>query len=248
LPREWDASVYDALPLPHQRWGKRVLEQLNLDGTERVLDMGCGTGRDTAVLLDRLPRGEVVAVDGSLRMLDQLRSRLAGRLDRVEVVHADITEPLPVAGYVDAVTSVATLHWIPDHARLFAAVAAVLRPGGRFVAECGGLGNIAAVSAAVDSVLGEQPAVWNFAGTGETEQRLRAAGFTAIEVELVPDPARLEPGEALHTYLATVVLGGQLERLPEAGHEAFVTAVADRLPEPVVDYVRLRISAIRAGG
>jgi trans-aconitate 2-methyltransferase len=244
--REWDATAYDALPLPHQQWGKRTLGQLTLNGTERVLDMGCGTGRDTAALLDLLPRGQVVAVDGSLRMLDQLRKRLAGRLDRVEVVHADITEPLPVQGHVDAVTSVATFHWIPDHAKLFAGIAAVLRPGGRFVAECGGLGNIAAVSAVVDSVLGEQPAVWNFAGAEETERRLRDAGFTGVDVALVPDPARLEPGEQLRSYLATVVLGGQLERLPAAEQEAFVTAVAARLAEPVIDYVRLTISATRA--
>jgi trans-aconitate 2-methyltransferase len=246
MPREWDASTYDALPLPHQQWGKRALGQLTLNGTERVLDMGCGTGRDTAALLDLLPHGQVVAVDGSLRMLDQLRKRLAGRLDRVEVVHADITEPLPVEGYADAVISVATFHWIPDHERLFSNIAAVLRPGGRFVAECGGLGNIAAVSAAVDGVLGEQPAAWNFAGTEETEQRLHDAGFTGIEVALFPDPVRLEPGEQLRSYLATVVLGGQLERLPADGHEAFVAAVVARLPEPVVDYVRLTIWATRA--
>jgi trans-aconitate 2-methyltransferase len=148
---------------------------------------------------------------------------------------------------VDAVTSVATFHWIPDHRSLFAGVAQALRPGGRFVAECGGLGNIATVSAAVDDVLGPQPAVWNLAGVQETEERLREAGFTDIEVALLPDPARLEPGEQLMNYLAVVVLGGQLERLPAAEHERFVTAVAERLPEPVVDYVRLTISATRAG-
>jgi trans-aconitate 2-methyltransferase len=247
MTREWNAAAYDALPLPHQRWGRRTLGQLALNGDERVLDIGCGTGRDTAALLDLLPNGRVVAVDGSTRMLDQLRTRLAGHLDRVEIVHTDITRPLPVEGRVDVAISVATFHWIPDHAALFGDVARVLRPGARFVAECGGLGNIASVSAAVDDVLGPQPAVWNFAGPAETERRLRGAGFTDIDVALVPDPARLEPGEQLLNYLAVVVLGGQLARLPEAEHEPFVTAVAERLPEPVVDYVRLTVSATRAG-
>ncbi|MFF7208949.1 class I SAM-dependent methyltransferase [Streptomyces sp. NPDC008238] len=245
MTREWDASTYDSLPLPHTQWGRRTLDRLAPRGDERVLDLGCGTGRDTEALLGLLPHGRVVAVDGSLRMLDRLRDRLAGRLDRVEVVHADITGPLPVTGPVDAVTSVATFHWIPDHAALFRGIARVLRPGGRLVAECGGQGNIAAVSAAVDDVLGRRPAVWNFAGAKETERRLLDAGFTDVDVALVPDPARLEPGPQLLSYLAVVVLGGHLERLPAEEHEAFVHAVAERLPEPVVDYVRLTVSATR---
>src|SRR5512143_436300 len=75
-PREWDAVAYDALPLPHERWGRGVLERLPLRGNERVLDVGAGTGRDTAALLQRLPRGHVVAVDASERMLTRLRARL----------------------------------------------------------------------------------------------------------------------------------------------------------------------------
>ncbi|MEU4092227.1 class I SAM-dependent methyltransferase [Streptomyces sp. NPDC026673] len=248
MTREWDAAAYDTLPLPHTRWGRRTLDRLAPRGDERVLDLGCGTGRDMEALLDLLPHGRVVAVDGSLRMLERLRERLAGRLDRVQVLHADITEPLPVTGTVDAVTSVATFHWIPDHAALFRGIARVLRPGGRLVAECGGLGNIAGVAAAVEEVLGPQPAVWNFAGAEETERRLRHAGFTDVEVRLVPDPARLQPGGQLLSYLAVVVLGGQLERFPAEEHEAFVRAVAERLPEPVVDYVRLTISATRGPG
>ena len=77
-PREWDAAGYDALPLPHEQWGQRLLATLPLTGDETVLDVGAGTGRDTAALLDRLPRGHVVAVDGSAAMLDRLRGRLAG--------------------------------------------------------------------------------------------------------------------------------------------------------------------------
>src|ERR1700684_430092 len=77
-PREWDAASYDALPLPHEQWGQRLLATLPLAGDETVLDVGAGTGRDTAALLDRLPRGRVVAVDGSAAMLDRLRSPLGG--------------------------------------------------------------------------------------------------------------------------------------------------------------------------
>ncbi|MEW2521207.1 class I SAM-dependent methyltransferase [Actinacidiphila alni] len=247
MPREWDAKTYDSLPLPHLGWGRRTLARLPLKGDERVLDAGCGTGRDTAGLLDLLPHGRVVAVDGSVRMLDQLRERLAGRLDRVEVVHADLTRPLPFDGEVDAVFSVAAFHWIDDHAALFASLAGRLRPGGRLVTECGGHGNIAAVNAAVADVLGgDAPEVWDFAGAADTRERLAAAGFTDVEVGLRPDPARFEPGEQLESYLATVVLGAHLDAMADDDREPFVKAVAARLAEPVVDYVRLEISATRA--
>jgi trans-aconitate 2-methyltransferase len=245
MPREWDAKTYDSLPLPHLGWGLRTLGRLPLTGDERVLDAGCGTGRDTAGLLERLPHGRVVAVDGSVRMLDRLRERLAGRLDRVEVVCADLTEPLPFDGEVDAVFSVAAFHWIQDHAALFAALAARMRPGGRLVTECGGRGNIAAVNAAVAEVTGGASDTWEFAGVDDTRDRLAAAGFTDIEVRLRPDPATFEAGAQMEAFLATVILGPRLDAMAEDDHEPFVKAVAARLAEPVVDYVRLEISAVR---
>lgn len=244
--REWDARTYDALPLPHLRWGRRTLDRLTLAGDETVLEAGCGTGRDTEALLGALPRGRVVAVDGSARMLERLRERLAGRLDRLEVIQADLTEPLPIAEPADAAFSVATFHWIRDHDALFANIARALRPGARFVADCGGRGNVAAVGAAVESVLGEPTTTWHFAGPEETRERLERAGFTDVEATLVPDPARLHAGAEFHSYLATVVLGAHLDRLPATRHAEFVGAVASRLAEPVVDYVRLEFSARRA--
>ena len=64
MTRDWDADAYDRLPIPMTRWGETVLSWLDLAGDERVLDAGCGTGQVTAALLERLPRGEVVALDG----------------------------------------------------------------------------------------------------------------------------------------------------------------------------------------
>jgi trans-aconitate 2-methyltransferase len=92
-------------------------------------------------------------------------------------------------------------------------------------------------------VLGESPDLWHFPGVDDTGRRLAAAGFTDIDVALVPDPARLEPGEQLWSYLGTVVLGAHLDRLPPEQHRPVVQAVAAKLPEPVVDYVRLQFSA-----
>jgi trans-aconitate 2-methyltransferase len=244
---EWDAQSYDALPLPHKRWGPQTIARLRLPGAETVADLGCGTGRDAAQLLEVLPRGRVVAIDGSQQMLAQLRTRLAADLDRVQIVLADVREPPPALPPVDAVVSVATLHWLPDHAHVFRSVAALLRPGGQFVAEAGGAGNIATVRAALASLGADDGAdIWNFAGVPETTARLAHAGFTGIDVRLVPDPARLGSPAQFEAFLGTVILGAQLRDLPADQRRRFVTAVASQLPEPVVDYVRLQISATRS--
>jgi trans-aconitate 2-methyltransferase len=136
MSRDWDAASYDRLPIPMTAWGETVLGWLTLDGDERVLDAGCGTGKVTAMLLDRLPRGSVVALDGSASMIAQARGRLGE--DRVEYLVADLQAPLPVSRPVDAILSTATFHWIPDHDALFANLAAVVRPGGQVAAQCGG--------------------------------------------------------------------------------------------------------------
>ncbi|HVV29613.1 MAG TPA: class I SAM-dependent methyltransferase [Mycobacteriales bacterium] len=246
---EWDAHSYDALPLPHTRWGAGVLDRLALQGDETVLDIGCGTGRDTQQLLLRLPRGRVFAVDGSRQMLAALRDRLPTE-PRLSAYRADLREDLglPQIGGrtvpLDAAMSVATLHWLPDHEPLFVRLHEALRPGGMFVAECGGAGNIAAVRTAVAAVAGSDGAeVWNFADADTTGKRLDAVGFRDVETALVPDPARLERGEQLEAYLATVVLGPHVRALPAPERRPFVRAVAAQLAEPEIDYVRLRIRA-----
>jgi trans-aconitate 2-methyltransferase len=244
---EWDAATYDSLPLPHVRWGAGVIERLGLVGEERVIDLGCGTGRDTAELLDRYPDCTVVAVDGSQQMLAKLRERLGTHADRVEVVYTDLTTDFPAAVHGDAAMSVATFHWIRDHRSLFARVAAALAPQGRFEAEFGGAGNITGFRAAFERAGGpaaEDP--WEFAGTAQTVQELQAAGFCDIDVRTVADPVVLERGEQLEAFIATVLLPAALRNLPADRARALVTATAAQLPDPVIDYVRVQLSATRS--
>jgi trans-aconitate 2-methyltransferase len=166
---------------------------------------------------------------------------------------ADLLRPLPVDPPVDAILSTATFHWITDHDLLFRNLAAVLRPGGRFVAQCGGGDNVAivlAAAAAVASDFGLDPTwhgPWLFATPEATAERLARAGFSAIEVWLNPEPTPLEPGEPLETFLATIVLREHIAGMPEAAGRAFVHAVAERLPRPEIDYIRLNMSARKAG-
>jgi trans-aconitate 2-methyltransferase len=246
MTRDWDAATYDRVAGPQTRWGSVVLDRLPLVGDERVLDAGCGSGRVTELLAERLPAGRVVALDGSAAMVDAARERLALFGDRVEFVVADLARPLPIDGLVDAILSTATFHWVPDHSALFANLAAVLRAGGWLVAQCGGVSNIATVQRALATIGDGWLGPVNFATPLATVGRLDAAGFVDVECWLTDEPTRFEPGEPFETFLRTVVLGAHLDRLPPEQHAAFVHEVAARMPEPVIDYVRLNIVARRS--
>jgi trans-aconitate 2-methyltransferase len=239
-PRDWNAASYQRVSAPLEAMGREVLDRLELEGDERVLDAGCGTGRVTAALVERLPRGHVVAVDGSPSMVEQARERLG---PGVEVFVADLLE-LELDEPVDAILSTATFHWIPDHDRLFERLSAALRPGGRIVAQCGGAGNVASVQAAIDAVaepaLEGWPGPWNFQSPADTAARLERIGFTGIRTW--PQDVRVKPDD-MREYLGTVMLGSHLERIPEERRTAFVEAVLAELPEPVIDYVRLNLIA-----
>lgn len=246
-PRDWDAATYDRVAAPQTRWGTAVLERLPLDGDETVLDAGCGSGRVTELLLERLPRGRVIALDASAAMVAEARHRLERFGDRIAFLEADLGRPfeLPGGGLADAILSTATFHWVPDHDALFRNLAAVLRPGGRLVAQFGGAGNIASVKAIVASIGDGWLGPAHYETVEATTERLTAAGFVDIDAWLQPEPTRFEPGEPLETFLRTVILGPQVDRLPEDERAAYVHEVASRMPEPVVDYVRLNVNARR---
>jgi len=248
-PRDWDAATYDRVADPMTRWGAGVLERLALGGDETVLDAGCGSGRVTELLLGRLPRGRVVALDAAPSMVAEARRRLAPAGDRVTVVEADLLELTPATlggAPVDAVLSTATFHWVLDHDRLFRNLAAVMRPGAALEAQCGAAGNIEGLLAAVRAAGMERRGTWVYATPEETRARLAAAGFDHVEVWTHPEPTPLARGEELETYLGTVCLRAHVAGLDDATRAQVLARVAAAMPEPVIDYVRLDISARRA--
>lgn len=244
-PRDWDGASYDAVAQPQARWGAAVLQRLELRGDERVLDAGCGSGRVTELLAERLPAGQVIALDGSPAMLDEARRRLERFGERVTIIQADLREALPIGEPVDAIFSTATFHWIHDHAALYGHLAAVIRPGGQLVAQYGGGPNTAAVRRVLATIGDGWTGDTFFAWPDETRRWLAAAGFVEPQVWLHEEPTRFEPGEPFKAFLRTVILGAHLARLPEDEREPFVEEVAARLPKAEIDYVRLNVTARR---
>jgi len=244
--REWDAETYDAVSDPQFEWGMEVLERLELRGDEVAVDAGCGSGRVTAELADRLPNGRVIAVDGSEQMVEKAKERLG---DRASYAVADLVE-LELAEPVELVFSTATFHWIGDHDRLFRRLRAALKPGGRLVAQCGGQGNVARHTRAIATVatdpeygqhLGAAKGIWNFASPEETEPRLRDAGFAEARCWLQSKP--VQPARPLE-FISTVTLGPILDQLPEEKRQPFAEAVLAEEGQPLVlDYVRLNMEA-----
>ena len=233
--------AYDRLPIPMTRWGEVVVGWLDLSGDERVLDAGCGTGRVTALLRDRLPRGAVIALDGSRSMIARAKERLG--VERIEFVVADLRRPLPIDPPVDAILSTATFHWIADHDALFRHLAAIVKHGGQLAAQCGGEGNIASIGAALRDLGMEQRK--HYAGPDATRARLEAAGFIDVEVWLHEEPTPLHEAD-LEPYLEAICLGDHVQAMTTEERQSFVHEVAGRMPGPVIDYVRLNIRARRA--
>lgn len=226
--REWNATSYHLVANPHVDWGKAVLERLPLLGNETVIDAGCGTGRLTELLLERLPQGHVIAVDQSANMLERAEAYLRPRFgDHVSFERHDLVD-LPHKQIADAIFSTATFHWIPDHIRLFATLFRALKPGGWLIAQCGGARNIQTINDRATAILAQAPFAehiddwagpWNFADAPETEHRLAAAGFTDVAAHIIEAPVVLKDEAEYREFLETVVLGSHLMRLPEAPKE-----------------------------
>lgn len=247
MTQTWDPQAYAKNGAFVHGLAGGVLEWLEARPGERILDLGCGDGQ----LTERIAASGAVVkgVDASPQMIAAARAR---GIDADE----SAAESLPYAGAsFDAVFSNAALHWVRGQDAMLAQVRRVLKPGGRFVAEMGGHGNIAAICVGMTAVLerhgfGDLENDVNYYPTPEAyTRRLERAGFTVEQMKLIPRPTPLEP-DGMTGWLRTF-RRGVLEQLPETLREPVVQETTDLLARAlrdedgnwVADYVRLRFVA-----
>ncbi len=250
IGQTWNTEAYAANGRFVANLATEVVTLLNPQPGEQILDLGCGDGALTEQLA---ASGAIVTgVDASPTMLDAARKR------NLNVEQHNATE-LPYQNQFDAVFSNAALHWITGLSGQRAALAAIhsaLLPNGRFIAELGGQGNIAAVRTALQATLApfginaEQAAASFYPSPAIYRRLLEEAGFTVQSIDLVPRPTPLPNG--MESWLNTFRNGvlDQLKRRDRA--QAIANTIT--LLEPILrdadgnwtaDYVRLRFHATK---
>jgi len=242
----WSAAGYDANARFVSEYGAEILGWLAPQAGERILDLGCGDGALSVQILEA--GAHVLGVDTSTDLLRAARER------GVDAREMD-GQSLSFDGEFDAVFSNAALHWMPEADAVIAGVSRALKPGGRFVAEFGGHGNVSAcvtaMRAAADK-FGGDPALagpWFFPTPAGYQARLERAGFAVNRIELVARPTPLPTGIEgwLLTFRAPFFAQFGERQSEVIAYVAGLLAPVLRASDGqwIADYVRLRVAATR---
>ena len=247
----WDAAKYDSCGTFVWEHGAGLVETLAPRSGERVLDVGCGTGHLTAKIA--ATGADVLGIDASGSMVRQARTNYPNlRFEVLDALEMRL-EPL-----FDAVFSNAVLHWITEPYVAASNIFGALRPGGRFVAELGGKGNIRAIIAAVHRARRKigAPAIermpWYFPDADEYSTLLGRLGFTVTHARLFSRPTELGEGQGVMTAWLRMFAEPLLADLTEPQRGSVCAVAEDHLQATmlhdgawVADYVRLRVVAER---
>jgi trans-aconitate 2-methyltransferase len=250
--KKWDAPTYDSKHSFVWQYGTDVLELLAPGPGERILDLGCGTGHLTNKIAEA--GAEVVGIDNSQAMIEQARKNFPRlRFEIADGTDFRFDEPF------DAVFSNAAIHWMRDPAAVAASIYRALKPGGRFVAEFGGKGNLKAIktalhnaSAAAGYAVSDDVAFRYYPSIGEYATLLEGQGFRVASAAHFDRPTRLSGGEqGLRNWLATFA-DNVLELLPADKLEEVLAETEERLRAEAyrdgtwfADYRRIRVIAVK---
>lgn len=245
----WNAGLYDDWHAFVWKHGASLIELLGPKPGERILDLGCGTGHLTASLTE--VGAAVVGLDNSADMLARARSAFA----QLEFIQGDARDFTFVRPF-DAIFSNAVLHWVRPPERVIRCVHDALRPGGRFVAELGGRGNVGAIIAAVHAAAAQlgiavELPPWYFPGVGDYAPLLESAGLEVRFAALFDRPTPLKEADGLKRWVQ-MFARPTLEAMAEERREQFLSAVEESARSElfrdggwIADYRRLRVTAVR---
>lgn len=253
----WDAKTYDKVSSNVQlQWGQRLLETRKWLGNEIVMDAGAGSGNLTKILADKVPYGQVYAVDADPNMVQQAKANLSGYRN-VHILNSNMDNTsLPTK--VDVVFSNAALHWTPDLERVLSHFWHLLKPDGELLIECGGHGNVKRpLSIIFKLVQSDQfrkyfvnwKHTWYFPKQGEMEKLLKQAGFIDIQVSLSKRITTFSDRQSFAIFVKTVIMKPFLGYLPSAKKDHFLELFLNEVEHSgwgwSLDYVRLNIFARR---
>lgn len=230
----WDAKQYQQRHSYVFQYGQAVLDLLAPQKGERILDLGCGSGQLTSAIADA--GATVIGIDSSPEMLAEARAHYPSIEFRLGEAADFAIEPP-----VDAVFSNAVLHWVKNAAGAAASIARVLKPGGRFVAEFGGHGNIQPVVDAIHEVLGPVETPWYYPSIGEYATVLEQNGLEPQQAWLIDRPTPVEGEDGMEDWLAMFARFAPKDRLREVAEKLRATHYRDGVW--TLDYRRLRIVA-----
>ena len=259
---KWDAREYEKHSQGQQKWARELIEKISLEGTENVLDLGCGDGKVTAEISKLVINGSIIGVDNSAGMIKLARDKHS------TAIYPNLSFQEMDAGNLkfndrfDLIFSNAALHWVKDQKPVIKGMFKSLKQGGRVLIQMGGKGNAAGIVDVLSELQTEKK--WNsyfngfnfpfyFPGTNEYEALLLDCGFKLNRIELIPKKKAHAGIEVLKGWIRTTWLP-YTERVPEEERERFIDIVSKKYIERYsanskgiinVQMVRLEVEAVK---
>lgn len=256
----WNAADYAQHSSAQLIWAEELIAKCSLSGNERILDIGCGDGKITALLAEKVPDGSALGIDSSGEMIGLAESRFPqDQYPHLAFRQMDARK-LDLPHKFDFIFSNAALHWVADHSMLLKKIAACMNPSGRVLFQMGGKGNAHGILSVIDTMSRHEPwrscfqnfpFPYGFYGPEEYEGWLQAAGFDPLRLQLIPKTMKQKGEEGLAGWVRTTWLP-YIERVPEESRETFIREVVARYAKDhppdsegnlCVEMVRLEVEA-----
>ncbi len=260
---KWNAEDYHKNSAEQQKWAQELILKLALQGNERVLDIGCGDGKVTAEIAEKLPNGSVLGIDNSEEMINFAREKFSSKIYPNLTFQLMDARDINFISEFDLIFSTSTLHWVTAHLAILRGIKRGLKPGGRILLQMGGKGNAAKILKVSETIVHSKKwqryftdfvFPWAFYGANEYRVWLKDVEFEVKRVELIPKDMVYKSKNSLLGWIRTTWLPFT-QRIPEESREDFIGEIADRYIQSCpmdeegfihIQMVRLEVEALRS--